>query len=274
MPQQRRTATCFALTPCKLTLLNFAPLHGKLLDSHIYNSFRYLAALFVPAIYTDSLWYFTISFCYLFCLIMCVIFLVFLALGVALYLRRRSRQSSTRLTILITDVSGRCLKRVTCVTPLEKLADLSPFLRAKCASPLLFCRRCGYHTVNELCYAPTVMDPASLDIMVRLLDRTLTDSGNQHFRHRVSHVLDVAEYLLLPEPYLQTMIPDYFLSDPLGTCHEPQFILSIRDLYSAGYTSLARQLYLLWPSQDQRASNLALCIFPDVFEGTDFFWGD
>lgn len=205
---------------------------------------------------------------------MCVVFLVFIVLGMVLYLRRRSKESPTKLVILITDEGGLCFKKSTCVTPLQQLTELSPFLRAKFASPLLFCPRCGHHAYYELCYASTVMDPESLEIMVKLLDDTLTDVGQQYSRHRRAHVLDVAEYLLLPEDYLESIIPGYFLSDPLGTRHEPQFLLSIRDLYSAGYTSLASHLYLLWDSREPRALSLALHLFPDIFAGTDFFWGD
>ena len=119
------------------------------------------------------------------------------------------------------------------------------------------------------------MDPESLEsleIMVKLSDDTLTDVGQQHSRHRLAHVLDVAEYLLLTEDYLESIIQSYFLSDPLGTRHEPQFLLSIRDLYSSGYTSLANHLYILWGSREPHAFSLALHLFPDIFAGTDFFW--
>ena len=116
------------------------------------------------------------------------------------------------------------------------------------------------------------MDPESLAIMVELLDDRLDDAVPPRSRHHVAHVLDVAEYLLLRESYLERVIPQYFLSDPLEARFDPQFLLSMRDLYIAGYTSLAKTLYILWDSREPRTLSLALKSFPNVFDDTEFFW--
>ena len=201
---------------------------------------------------------------------MFVFIIGFTLLGLFLFLRRF--QVQPKLMIFRTDSHGVRLQTSICSLPLVDLRNLSAFIAAKLTSPLLFCPRCGRHAQHELCYSHTVMDPESLAIMVELLDDHLADAVPPRSRHHIAHVLDVAEYLLLRESYLEKVIPQYFLSDPLGARFDPHFLLSVRDLYLAGYTSLAKTLYILWDSREPRTLSVALNTFPRAFDNTEFFW--
>lgn len=198
---------------------------------------------------------------------MFVLIIGFTLLGLFLLLRRPGAQP--KLVIFRTDGRGVRLQQATCDPSLEHLSNLSAFICAKLNSPLLFCPRCGSHANRELCFSVDVMNEESLTIMVKLLENSFTPRAP---RHRVSHVLDVAEYLLLREDHLEKFLPEYFLADPLGARFDPQFLLSLRDLYVAGYSSLAKTLYILWDSREPRVVSLALRCFPDAFAQTDFFW--
>lgn len=148
-----------------------------------------------------------------------------------------------------------------------KIATISAFVKAKLQSPLRCCPRCGPHAPNVLCYPPDVMDGASHDIFLGLLNNTLGKS-----RPRLAHVLDVAEYQLLDEEYLERLIfNSYVFTHFSGAWFEPTLLLSIRDLYMAGSQSLAKKLYILWDCHNPRRLNEALTLFPDSFADTDFF---
>ena len=200
---------------------------------------------------------------------MFVFIIGFTLLGLFLFLHHSGVQP--KLMIFRTDDSGVRRQQVTCAPPLVHLSNLSAFICARLNSTLLFCPRCGNHATQELCFSIDVINEESLAIMVKLLENSFTTRA-PHYRHHVSHVLDVAEYLLLREDYLERIIPEYFLSDPLGARFNPEFFLSLRDLYVAGYTSLAKTLYILWDSREPCVVSLALRCFPDTFEKTDFFW--
>ena len=201
---------------------------------------------------------------------MSLVLLGFVLLGLVTFWRRPRKEKKL---VFRTDQHWVRLQQDVCSLPLENIKKVSAFVAAKLNSPLLFCPRSGRHVPYELCFSLTVMDPESLDIMVKLLDHRLNDAVPTRSRHHVSHVLDVAEYLLLREHYLESIIPQYFLSDPLGARFNPHFLLSVRDLYWAGYTSLAKTLYILWDSREPRALSVALKSFPHIFDETDFFWG-
>ena len=135
--------------------------------------------------------------------------------------------------------------------PARKIAAISAFVQAHLQSPLRFCPRCGTHAPNVLCFSPDVMDGASHDIFLGLLDNNLDNSS----RPTLAHVLDVAEYLLLEEEYLEHLIVRYLSTQFSGAWLDPTFLLSIRDLYSAGYQSLAKTLYILWDCRNPRLAD-------------------
>ena len=116
-------------------------------------------------------------------------------------------------------------------------------------------------------FFPEVMDDASHNIFLGLLNDTLGNSS----RPLLAHVLDIAEYLLLKEEYLERLIGRYLSTQFSGAWFEPTFILSIRDLYTAGYQSLAKTLYILWDCHNPRLLSEALTVFPDSFAKTYFF---
>ena len=133
----------------------------------------------------------------------------------------------------------------------------------------LACSRCGTHAPHVLCFPPDVMDGASHDIFLGLLDGNLDNSS----RPTLAHVLDVAEYLLLEEEYLEQLIARYLPNQFSGAWLDPTFLLSIRDLYSTGYQSLAKTLYILWDCCNPRLLSEALTMYPDSFADTDLFLG-
>ena len=106
-----------------------------------------------------------------------------------------------------------------------------------------------------------------------LLDTTLLTDCPPTVRHQVSLVLDLARYLLLPDAYLEALLPTYLDTDPLGAVSDPHLLCAIRDLnYAAGYCAVAKHLYILWVCRSPHTVVQALDIFSDLFKDTDFFW--
>lgn len=186
------------------------------------------------------------------------------------FLYRRSPRS---IVLLVTDKNKTYFRGHT-ARPARQLAKESGFIAAKLNSPLVSCRRCGSHPSHVVCFPLDVMDRTSFEIMLKLLSDSSSQAGLSLPRHPVAHVLDVAEYLLLAEDRLQEWLPLYFLDDHLGARSDPRFLPSIRDMYVAGYCHLARTLFMLWDSREQRVLSLACRLYPDAFKDTDFFWGN
>ena len=84
-------------------------------------------------------------------------------------------------------------------------------------------------------------------------------------------VCAVAQYQLIAEDYLTPYLLR-FLTDK-GTCTSPNTLKGIELLYVAGYHSLAKHLYIIAYSRIlPQTMKKAYELFPDLFQGTDFFW--
>ena len=171
-------------------------------------------------------------------------------------------------TIRVADKNG-LLYASHISTPLAAIARVSAFIKAKVDSPCTFCPRCPerQHPVDVLCYSPGVMDRDALAIMTKLLDRQVISPVFYTF----SQVWDVAQYLMLEEAYLATVLMPLLASTRI--CSDPVTIICIEELYSAGYGDLAKHLYILLCSKaPPETITRAFAENPALFTDTDFFW--
>ena len=113
--------------------------------------------------------------------------------------------------------------------------------------------------------------PECREIMVALLDDTLLD-------YRTTYpfllVVDVALYLLLEKDYFERQIATYALPTLQESYFSTDFLLVIYDLLTNNHEDLAHYWYLQYCSRVPKIVTTAHNLYPSLFHGTGFFWGE
>ena len=107
--------------------------------------------------------------------------------------------------------------------------------------------------------------------MVALLDDTLLD-------YRTTYpfllVVDVALYFLLEKDYFQRQIATYALLTLQESYFSTDFLLVIYHLLTNNHEDFTRYLYLQYCSRAPKIVTTAHNLYPSLFHGTGFFWGE
>ena len=107
--------------------------------------------------------------------------------------------------------------------------------------------------------------------MVALFDDTLLD-------YRTTYpfllVVDVALYLLLEKDYFQRQIAIYALLTLQESYFSTDFLLVIYHLLTNNHEDFTRYLYLQYCSRALKIVTTAHNLYPSLFHGTGFFWGE
>ena len=107
--------------------------------------------------------------------------------------------------------------------------------------------------------------------MVALLDDTLLD-------YRTTYpfllVVDVALYLLLGKDYFHRQIAIYALLTLQESYFSTDFLLVIYHLLTNNHEDFTRYLYLQYCSRALKIVTTAHNLYPSLFHGTGFFWGE
>ena len=187
-------------------------------------------------------------------------------------------RSFTRTHLHISVTSGRGRPAVVQATKrnIQELSSISAFVQARVRSPLTKCKNRGCarraHPRTYLCYDNRHLHSAECQgIMVALLDDTLLD-------YRTTYpfllVVDVALYLLLEKEYFQRQIGTYALLNLQESYFSTDFLLVIYDLFTNNHEDFARYLYVQYCSRASAIVTAAHNLYPSLFYGTGFFWGE
>ena len=107
--------------------------------------------------------------------------------------------------------------------------------------------------------------------MVALLDDKLLD-------YRTTYpfllVVDVALYLLLEKDYFEWQIAAYALPTLQESYFSTDFLSVIYDLLTNNHEDFAYYLYLQYCSGAPKIVTAAHNLYPYLFHGTGFFWGE
>ena len=87
-------------------------------------------------------------------------------------------------------------------------------------------------------------------------------------------MVDVALYLLLEKDYFQRQITTSALLTLQESYFSTDFLLVIYDLLTNNHKDFARYLYLQYCSRAPTIVTAAHNLYPSLFQGTGFFWGE
>ena len=184
--------------------------------------------------------------------------------------------AKTPLKISLTSGQGPPAEVKTTTQSIQQLSTISAFIQARARSPLTKCNNRGCarrsHPRTYLCYdSKNLHSPECQEIMVALLDDTLLD-------YRTTYpfllVVNVALYLLLEKGYFQRQIATYALLTLQESYFSTDFLLVIYDLLTKNHKDFARYLYLQYCSRASKTVTAAHNLYPSLFHGTGFLWGE
>ena len=184
--------------------------------------------------------------------------------------------AKTPLKIRLTSGQGCPAEDKTTTRSIQELSAISAFIQTRARSPLTKCKNSGCarrsHPCTYLCYdSKNVHSPESQEIMVALFDDTLLD-------YRTTYpfllVVDVALYLLLKKGYFQRQIATYVLLTLQESYFFTDFLLVIYDLLTNNHKDFACYLYLQYCSRAPKIVTTAHNLYPSLFHGAGFFWGE
>ena len=86
-------------------------------------------------------------------------------------------------------------------------------------------------------------------------------------------VLRLALFLVLVQKYVTVQLATYAFFIPNETYQSTNFIPSSHCLFTHGYQDAAPSLYWLYLHRAPQTATSTLAAFPNLFDGTGFFWG-
>ena len=177
----------------------------------------------------------------------------------------------TQLKISVTSGRGRPAEvKITTLSrklrPLQELPAISAFTQARVRSPLTKCKNRGCarrsHPRTNLCYDSEIFTrPSAKELWLLTTYPFLL-------------VVDVAFYLLLEKDYFQRQIAIYALLTLQESYFSTDFLLVIYHLLTNNHEDFTRYLYLQYCSRAPKIVTTAHNLYPSLFHGTGFFWGE